>query len=279
MTASEHARRIKGAILYSIPFLLLIFFPKIFSPILFVLLSCGIPLEFYMAIRKKYIQGNTIRPVRLVIIATGGVALLSGLYFLKSKSPCSVIQPFVFSLLGGVLSISLLKLFSPFKKNVLFFELTFISFVVALWCGAGVFALTGISYNYRPVEYLIPLLSVIWTSDISQYYGGKIWGRTRIVPRISPGKTLEGYITGLLFSTIFGTIVFHILSKFDLWNSFLIAILIYGGGVGGDLFQSAVKRRYGLKDMGSLIPGHGGITDRIDSLLISSPILCMIIHK
>ena len=116
-------------------------------------------------------------------------------------------------------------------------------------------------------------LVLIWLADISAFFVGKKWGSTKLAPEISPGKTVVGMygalVSGLVCAAILSLIYgfqLMIASDFILLSVLAVLISIYG-----DLFISVVKRQRGVKDSGSLLPGHGGILDRIDSLIAAIP--------
>ncbi|MGZ8190297.1 MAG: phosphatidate cytidylyltransferase [Methylococcaceae bacterium] len=122
-------------------------------------------------------------------------------------------------------------------------------------------------------EMTMYLLLLIWTADVSAYFTGKKFGKAKLSPDISPGKTVEGMygalIAGIVCAVILSLIygfTFTIASDFVLLSVLTVLISIYG-----DLFFSVVKRQRGVKDSGSLLPGHGGILDRIDSLTAAAP--------
>lgn len=117
------------------------------------------------------------------------------------------------------------------------------------------------------------LLVTIIVSDSAQYYTGRALGRRPLAPAISPKKTVEGALGGVLFGTLFMTIagpwLFPSLAPVWMWAAAALAIVVLG--ISGDLFESRLKRTAGLKDSSTLIPGHGGILDRIDALLFATP--------
>ena len=122
-------------------------------------------------------------------------------------------------------------------------------------------------------EMTMYFLILIWAADISAYFVGKKWGTTKLAPDISPGKTIAGMygalIAGMVCAVVLSLIYgfqFMIASDFVLLSILTVLISIYG-----DLFFSVVKRQRGVKDSGSLLPGHGGILDRIDSLIAAAP--------
>lgn len=124
------------------------------------------------------------------------------------------------------------------------------------------------------LQYLIFVLTTIWTTDSGAYFSGKFFGKRKLWPAISPNKTIEGAIGGLILSVLL-SIIFYSLKTFDVSLIILImyAIVISIGGQIGDLVASALKRHLSVKDFGTILPGHGGILDRFDSLLFVLPIL------
>lgn len=118
------------------------------------------------------------------------------------------------------------------------------------------------------------LLLVVWASDTGAYYGGRLLGRRRLAPRLSPGKTLEGFAAGVAAAVGAAFLArAWFIHRLDIADCLLLAPLLAVVGAAGDLIESALKRWTGAKDSSGLIPGHGGILDRIDSLLLAAPVL------
>lgn len=117
-------------------------------------------------------------------------------------------------------------------------------------------------------------LAVTWLGDTGAYFAGRYFGKTKLFERVSPKKTVEGFIGGLLLA-VAGAAVVKLVGHPDLsWAEILlIAAVMDVAGVLGDLAESMLKRAWGVKDSGWIMPGHGGILDRIDSLLFSAPVL------
>jgi phosphatidate cytidylyltransferase len=109
------------------------------------------------------------------------------------------------------------------------------------------------------------------TSDVLQYVWGKLFGRRRILPTISPNKTWEGFLGGVVSASVLSLFV-RFLTPFGVAETLLASFLICLVGFFGGAVMSAVKRDLGTKDFGSLIPGHGGVLDRVDSLCYSAPV-------
>lgn len=118
---------------------------------------------------------------------------------------------------------------------------------------------------------LLFLLIVVQGSDVLQYIWGKLVGRHKIAPLVSPNKTWEGFLGGVASATLLGTALWW-LTPFQPWQAALMALVIALMGFSGGLTMSAIKRDRGVKDFGTLIAGHGGILDRIDSLCFAAPV-------
>ena len=133
---------------------------------------------------------------------------------------------------------------------------------------------------------LLFLFVCVWMGDIFALYIGKNFGKRKLAPRLSPNKTWEGsiasilgsvgcgmalYYAGLSLATVRGYTTLHI--SWPAWQMVLLAILLNIAAQVGDLLESAIKRGAGVKDSGTLLPGHGGILDRIDALLLAAPVL------
>ncbi|HFE32006.1 MAG TPA: phosphatidate cytidylyltransferase, partial [Gammaproteobacteria bacterium] len=115
-------------------------------------------------------------------------------------------------------------------------------------------------------------------NDVCQYLWGKMLGRRKVVPRVSPNKTWEGFLGGVTTTTVLAVLLAPVLTPIE-WPMAIAAGLIIGiGGFIGDVTISALKRDIGVKDSGSLLPGHGGILDRVDSLTYSAPLFFHFIH-
>jgi phosphatidate cytidylyltransferase len=119
---------------------------------------------------------------------------------------------------------------------------------------------------------VIVLLLVVWASDIGAYMAGRAIGGPRLAPTISPGKTWSGAVGGLVATAVVGAAASAILGNGPpSWRSVAFAVLIGVISQAGDLFESHLKRHFGVKDSGNMIPGHGGLLDRLDAVLTAAP--------
>lgn len=124
-----------------------------------------------------------------------------------------------------------------------------------------------------PAQFLA-LLGVVWFSDTGAYLAGKAWGKHKLAAAISPGKTWEGVAGAAVVVAVYYGVLSFCLGEWNWWSNGRGAVLFVGVavlGIVGDLFESWLKRQAGAKDSGTLLPGHGGILDRIDSMTASMP--------
>jgi phosphatidate cytidylyltransferase len=142
-----------------------------------------------------------------------------------------------------------------------------------------VFALSHAAYLFvlpgsRPAGAGLVLYLVVLTefNDVFQYLWGKALGRRRVVPRVSPRKTWEGFVGGLVTTAVLSSLVAPALTPLGRWGAVWFGLLIPAAGFFGDLAMSALKRDLGIKDTSEYIPGHGGVLDRVDSLTYTAPL-------
>jgi phosphatidate cytidylyltransferase len=121
--------------------------------------------------------------------------------------------------------------------------------------------------------WLLYALSTTWATDVAAFLGGRKWGRNKLIPHVSPGKTREGAIAALIGGTLAGMLAASVFGlPVPLAIMALLSFAVAAGTSIGDLLESLIKREIGIKDMGTFIPGHGGILDRVDSLLLTVPL-------
>jgi phosphatidate cytidylyltransferase len=149
-------------------------------------------------------------------------------------------------------------------------------------CGIALFA------AYRSgLVYMVSILALVWVADIAAYFCGRRFGRRKLAPSISPGKTIEGALGGALAVLLLAFVASqlaltedsffaHLSHRLALPVCALVVLLLVAMSITGDLFESSLKRRAGVKDSSHLLPGHGGILDRIDALLPVIPLAVLL---
>ena len=152
--------------------------------------------------------------------------------------------------------------------------------MICVFCASHVPALLTLTipgYEGRNVLLIAFLVIVVQLSDVLQYVWGKLFGRTKIAPNLSPSKTVEGFVGGVISATLIGASLWWI-TPFTPFQAGVLAFIITIMGFFGGLVLSAVKRDRGVKDWGNLIEGHGGLIDRLDSVVFSAPIFFHIVR-
>jgi phosphatidate cytidylyltransferase len=146
-----------------------------------------------------------------------------------------------------------------------------------LYLGLPIGALIAIR-EMRGPQGLFLLMLTVMVSDTAQYYSGRLFGRRLLAPTISPKKTIEGAVGGFVFGTLLMTVAGSWwLPSVPTSIRAVLGALIVALGIAGDLFESMLKRSAGVKDSSALIPGHGGVLDRIDALLFAAPIYYVVL--
>lgn len=158
------------------------------------------------------------------------------------------------------------KLLSYIAKSAMGFSYILLLPTIGAW----------ILYSENGIAWFFTMLITVFASDIGAYLAGSRWGKTRLAPLISPKKSLEGLIGGLCFSTVAALGCSFMFSHVPF--IIFICLGLTGGviGVAGDFFESLMKRIADVKDSGYLMPGHGGILDRVDSVLFTTPLFLIV---
>ncbi len=153
-------------------------------------------------------------------------------------------------------------------------EMQWRNFLPFLYPTAGMLFMFTMYQEYGTLA-LLWLLVVVAMTDVGAYAVGKSIGKTRFC-ETSPNKTMEGVIGGIVVATLSG--MFIGLTFVDLWISFVISFVVATSSIFGDLFESSLKRKAGVKDSGDILPGHGGVLDRIDGYLFGSVVMLVLLR-
>jgi phosphatidate cytidylyltransferase len=135
-----------------------------------------------------------------------------------------------------------------------------------------------VSRSIDPVAAFLFLFITTEMNDVFQFASGKLFGRQKLVVEISPNKTIAGFVGGLLMTSILSLVLAPLMLDLQLWQSLLTGFCIALSGVSGDLMFSSMKRTVGIKDFSQLIPGHGGVLDRLDSMVFTAPTLYCLLY-
>ncbi|SCI78526.1 Phosphatidate cytidylyltransferase [uncultured Clostridium sp.] len=243
-------------------------------PLLLFVIYGGLPLyiaeaiigiigldEFYKAFKNKSIQPISILGYLFAIY-------LSIKNIFKLQTEYTYIFVFILFLIGIVYILSN-------KKNIIDFSITFIGiFYIPIFLDYIVLTIN----NFRLGGIYVWLIFIIsFMTDTFAYFSGYLFGKHKLIPSISPKKTIEGSIGGILGSTIC-CVIFGYIFKLDITHMILVGSIGSIVAQFGDLFASAIKRYVGIKDYGKLIPGHGGILDRFDSVILVAPFVYYAIY-
>lgn len=242
----------------------------------------------------RAVSGLGLIAVALVALALGGVffwllAVAAGLFMMAEWSDLHAAPPRLKRIAQFTLSVPL-AIMCPIAAGPNFFALGLIAgafFFTAivsrrgdlargiLYVGLPVFALLLIRHQPDGIVYAAWTLALVWATDIGAYFAGRAIGGPKLAPRISPAKTWAGLIGGMILATVFAAAMHYayLLPVRLVLATPLLAVLAQMG----DLYESHLKRRAGVKDSGSVIPGHGGVLDRLDGLVPVAPVAALLI--
>ena len=233
-----------------------------------ILFSAGL----FISIRELF--ALTIKPEKS--LRTIISVLLASLFWLFNVQS-DIWLNFYFSFIGSLVWICILCFMVRYKFNgqwtLQIKWLHFLMGLVLLWICA-----TGLLFVQRHFDsggwILLYTLTLIWVADIGAYFVGKRFGRNKLASGISPGKTWEGVIGGIVCNLVWMCFVFLLSNGWDIvfWQFIVIGLFASALSVVGDLYESILKREAGVKDSGTLLPGHGGVLDRIDGVIAATPV-------
>ena len=226
-------------------------------------------IEFWLLARKKQIRADATAGL------LSGLALLTIFYFTApGKLPdLLMIQLVLLLLTAGSLTAAMVR-GAPFDRMILSVGVTVLSVMYVMLLGGHLIAVR-VGFQPSLSRHLLSFFFlVIMGSDAAAYYGGRMFGRHKLAPTVSPGKTWEGAVAGMLASLLLAVAAHYwFFTNLPLRFALPLAAVMNVVGVLGDLTESALKRSADAKDTAQFLPGHGGILDRIDSLLFNAPVI------
>lgn len=250
----------------------------------FALVQARMLLEFYRMMRKAGYKPAAGLGCGISLVIFGGVLGFNQFIRVADEAVPVLVNDFRlagFALVGIIILLPVILIlremyawprqnqpFSPFSNvGVALLGLLYVSLPMSL---LNVLVFTEHGYDYRRV---LALLFLVWTADIGAYAAGKTFGRHKLAPNISPGKTWEGWLGGTLLTLLVGWKLDSLLPGMSLQHRLVVAAVVAVFGVLGDLAESMLKRSVDVKDSGRILPGHGGLLDRFDAFLFVVPVL------
>lgn len=240
------------------------------------LLSGGIAFQIFVGLLAMLGTSELLRMKGLPALSIEGVlAMLASfvltlpmkayLPFLPEDGNYVAFALFVFALLAGTV----------LNEKDYHFEDVVYPIASSFYVGMGFHSL--ILARTSGLNKVLLALLIVWATDIGAYMIGRQLGKTKLLPKVSPNKTVEGSLGGIVSAVVVALIMMIVDSKaaapYGIFSMLVMTVIFSVFGQFGDLVESAIKRHFGVKDSGKVIPGHGGILDRFDSLLLVFPIM------
>ncbi|HKU91068.1 MAG TPA: phosphatidate cytidylyltransferase [Steroidobacteraceae bacterium] len=210
--------------------------------------------------------GNGSAPARATFTVTVAAFLIGSLY-LYSSSAEFVRGAMTLAMVWWVAALLWICV-APTRVNPVSAAVAGILSLVPCWL-----ALVYITFTTNSTHWVLFTLALVWAADTGAFFAGRWLGRVPLAPRVSPKKTWEGVFGGMLVSGFVAWLAATFVFSVDVWQFVAICIAVAAVSIVGDLTESMLKRAVGLKDSGSVFPGHGGMLDRIDSVTAAAPAL------
>lgn len=218
-----------------------------------------------------YLGGNYALFASLVLLSVAAfeIANVSQFNRLQTAATVAVALSAFYFLLNGALFYAFLFPVIVLTFKVKEKETNIYQYLFIIYAAYGFLSLYRLSAPEKSLVPVIVPLVLVWTLDTVSYFAGMLFGKRKIAPKISPHKTVEGTLAGISAGTAAFVITMLILNpEFSIFQAIIEGVLLSIAAFLGDLIESAYKRKYGVKDSGKILPGHGGILDRFDSLLM-----------
>ncbi len=273
---SRKARYISAAVAIPIGLGLCIFSPALFNLLAIALITIGV-VEFYAMARHRGLSPHSI------IGASCSIAICFLAWF---GSPLTIL----YALVASVIIVFIFAMMRNTRDAMTNISVTVFGIFYVGWLTSHVILLRQLTLgpavtrlNLGGAGYVIILLILLWLNDGGAFFAGTSWGKRKLVPAISPNKTVEGSIGGIVMTLVGAVLLKEVgvllksfgvdmLPQASYFSYLLMGLGIAIAGQVGDLCESYLKRDAGLKDTGNLMPGHGGFLDRFDSLIFTAPL-------
>lgn len=236
----------------------------------YLLLSCFCLYEFYSLVKQNTAGPNVPAGLILGALVFAAFGLLS--YSESTAADAKTAHILLFLLPVASAAIFISELFKKVKSPFDNLAYTYLGIILAIvpFTFFHALAYAGIGFNFH---YPMAFLLLLWSNDTFAYLTGRWLGRTKLFERHSPKKTWEGFIGGVIISAVVAVII-SVFFKDLIWHQWVvIAVIISCFGTLGDLVESMFKRSINVKDSGGILPGHGGLLDRFDGLLLAAPLV------
>jgi len=229
----------------------------------FSLLSTWCCYEFY-----GIVKGDDRRPILITgIMSALAMMVIASLFYLGYVHVDYFAILFPFFIASYFVAL--------FQKRALPFNDIAYTFLGILYVVVPFLAFISLGFVQGGFNYAVPLgfMILLWTNDTGAYLAGRSFGKRKLFERISPKKTWEGFIGGVLLAVVVALNLEKYFASLPTWQWVIIAVIIGVFGTLGDLVESMLKRSLNVKDSGTILPGHGGLLDRFDGLLVAAPLV------
>lgn len=243
-----------------------------FGAIFFLIAVLGLR-EFYQLVSNDRIQPQLIAG----LIIGAGAFILNWLYASGNSAADILIW-----LIPAIAALFIIELYRnkqyPFENIAI--TLTGLAYIIV-----PMLLLVQMAYRFTPEDgtnfnsnVILGFIFLVWSSDTGAYFVGSKFGKNRLFERISPKKSWEGFFGGLALALLVARILSIYFTELDMYEWMIVATITVTAGTIGDLVESMLKRSIGVKDSGTLLPGHGGILDRFDAFFIAVPLIYFYFH-
>ena len=237
--------------------------PLLFAIVFLFVLILGM-IEFY-----RICTFSEFSPVNWFGIVSGAILFLAFFIarFTTVNKAILLLAPSLIMLVGMAIPMFKVKVNPILSASLTFLGILYVSIPITIF-NLLVYHPYKEGFDYQVVLFLF---LVLWLNDTGAYITGKLWGKHKLFPRISPKKSWEGLAGGILLALLLTWLSQPLFPSIPEWHLWVLCPVIVISGTIGDLVESSWKRAAGVKDSGKLMPGHGGILDRFDSLIFAAP--------